>query len=68
MLLKSFEVKQEWVDYNSHMNMAYYVLVFDQALEVALEKFNMGETAAKNLNRTTMVVETNTKYLNEVRL
>ena len=31
MLLKSFEVKQEWVDYNSHMNMAYYVLVFDQA-------------------------------------
>ena len=33
MLLKSFEVKQEWVDYNSHMNMAYYVLVFDQALE-----------------------------------
>ncbi len=68
MLLKSFEVKQEWVDYNSHMNMAYYVLVFDQALEVALEKFNMGESAAKNLNRTTMVVETNTKYLNEVRL
>ena len=67
MLLKSFEVKQEWVDYNSHMNMAYYVLVFDQALEVALEKFNMGETAAKNLNRTTMVVETNTKYLNEVK-
>ncbi len=66
MLLKSFEVKQEWVDYNSHMNMAYYVLVFDQALEVALEKFNMGESAAKNLNRTTMVVETNTKYLNVI--
>ena len=68
MLLKSFVVKKEWVDYNSHMNMAYYVLVFDQALEVALEKFKMGESAAKDLNRTTMVVETNTKYLNEVRL
>ena len=68
MLLKSFLVKKEWVDYNSHMNMAYYVLVFDQALEVALEKFKMGESAAKNLNRTTMVVETNTKYLNEVRI
>ena len=67
MLLKTFEVKQEWVDYNNHMNMAYYVLVFDQAWEVALEKFKMGGTAAKDLNRSTMVVETNTKYLNEVK-
>ena len=49
------------------MNMAYYVLVFDQAWEVALEKFKMGGTAAKQLNRSTMVVETNTKYLNEVK-
>ena len=47
--------------------MAYYVLIFDQALEVALEKFKMGESAAKDLNRSTMVVETNTKYLSEVK-
>ena len=67
MLLKSFSIKQDWVDYNDHMNMAYYVLIFDQALEVALEKFNMGESAAKDLNRSTMVVETNTKYLSEVK-
>ena len=67
MLLKTFEVKKEWVDYNNHMNMAYYVLVFDQAWEVALEKFKMGGTAAKDLHRSTMVVETNTKYLNEVK-
>ena len=67
MLLKTFEVKKEWVDYNNHMNMAYYVLVFDQAWEVALEKFKMGGTSAKDLNRSTMVVETNTKYLNEVK-
>ena len=67
MLLKTFKVKEEWVDYNNHMNMAYYVLVFDQAWEVVLEKFKMGGTTAKNLNRSTMVVETNTKYLNEVK-
>ncbi len=66
MLLKTFEIKKEWVDYNKHMNMAYYVLVFDQAWEVALEKFKMGESAAKNFDRSTMVVETNTKYLKEV--
>ena len=67
MLLKTFAVKKEWVDYNNHMNMAYYVLVFDQAWEVALEKFKMGGTAAKDLNRSTMVVETNTKYVSEIK-
>ncbi len=67
MLLKTFEVKKEWVDYNSHMNMAYYVLIIDRAWEVALEKFKMGANAAKSENRSTMVVETNTKYLNEVK-
>ena len=68
MLLKTFEIKKEWVDYNNHMNMAYYVLVIDRAWEVALEKFKMGANAAKNDKRSTMVVETNTKYLNEVKV
>ena len=67
MLLKNFKVKKEWVDYNDHLNMAYYVLMFDMAWEVALEKFKMGGTAAKNSSRSTMVVETHTAYLNEVR-
>ena len=64
MLLKTFEVKKEWVDYNNHMNMAYYVLVFDQAWEVALEKFKLGGTAEKDLHRGTMVVESNSNFLN----
>ena len=67
VFLKSQKVTKDWVDYNGHMNMAYYVLIFDQAWEVALEKFKMGENAAKSQQRSTMVVETNTKYINEVR-
>ena len=67
MFLKTFEVKKEWIDYNNHMNMAYYVLIIDRAWEVALEKFKMGANSAKNEKRSTMVVETNTKYLNEVK-
>ena len=33
-------IKKEWTDYNQHLNMAYYVLIFDKAWEVILEKFN----------------------------
>ena len=47
--------------------MAYYVLIFDQACEVMLEKFKMGAYSAKKEKRSTMVVETNTKYINEIK-
>ena len=60
-------IKKEWTDYNNHMNMAYYVLVFDQIWELILEKFKMGEQSAKTTNMSTMVVETHTTYNNEVK-
>jgi acyl-CoA thioester hydrolase len=60
-------IKKEWTDYNNHMNMAYYVLVFDQIWEKILEKFKMGELSAKTTNMSTMVVETHTTYNNEVK-
>ena len=65
--LKSQNIIKEWVDYDNHLNMAYYILIFDQALEVLLEKFKMGADSAKNEKRSTMVVETNTKYIKEVK-
>jgi acyl-CoA thioester hydrolase len=60
-------IKKEWTDYNNHMNMAYYVLVFDQIWEIILEKFKMGEQSAKTTNMSTIVVETHTTYNNEVK-
>ena len=60
-------IKKEWTDYNNHMNMAYYVLVFDQIWEIILEKFKMGEQSAKTTKMSTMVVETHTTYDNEVK-
>ena len=60
-------IKSEWTDYNNHLNMAYYVLIFDVAWEVMLKKFNMGEQSAKSSGMSTMVVETNTTYDNEIK-
>ena len=61
-------IKKEWIDYNNHMNMAYYVLVFDDVWEIILKKFQMGENSAKSNNLSTMVVETHTTYNSEVKL
>ena len=60
-------IKKEWTDYNNHMNMTYYVLVFDQLWEIVLAKFKMGEQSAKTSQMSTMVVETHTTYNNEVK-
>ncbi len=60
-------IKKEWTDYNKHMNVAYYVLVFDEAWEVMLQKFKMGENSAKTTEMSTMVVETYITYKNEVK-
>jgi acyl-CoA thioester hydrolase len=60
-------IKKEWTDYNSHMNVAYYVLVFDESWELMLQKFKMGENSAKTTQMSTMAVESHITYDNEVK-
>ena len=67
VLLKTTKIINEWTDYNNHMNLSYYILVFDQAAEKMLSNFKMGEEAAINTKRSTMVVEAHTTYNNEVK-
>ena len=67
LLLKTTKIINDWTDYNGHMNLAYYILVFDQSAEVILSKFKMGEQSAKIEKKSTMVVETHTTYNNEVK-
>ena len=60
-------IKKEWTDYNNHMNVAYYVLVFDESWELMLQKFKMGENSAKITQMSTMAVEPHITYDNEVK-
>ena len=67
MLLATKKIIKEWTDYNGHMNLSYYILVFDIGAEVILSKFKMGEHSAKTTKKSTMVVETHTTYNQEVK-
>ena len=67
VLLTTKKIIKEWTDYNNHMNLSYYILVFDLGAEVFLSKFKMGENSAKTTKKSTMVVETHTTYNNEVK-
>ena len=65
--LTSQKIIKDWTDYNNHMNVAYYVLIFDvYGAEVLMNKFRMGEHSAKTTKKSTMVVESHITYNQEV--
>ena len=68
VFLKTGRVRSEWTDYNGHMNLAYYIHLFDSAWETMLQGFQMGEDSAKLEKRTTFAVESHTTYDMEVKV
>ena len=67
IFLSKQKVIKDWVDYNGHMNVAYYVLIFDvYGGEILMSGFNMGENSAKNTKKSTMVVESHITYNQEL--
>ena len=66
--LNSKKIIKDWTDYNGHMNVAYYVLIFDiYGAEKLMTEFKMGEDSAKTNNKSTMVVESHITYNQEVK-
>jgi len=66
--LAAKKIVKEWTDYNGHMNVAYYVLIFDlYGAEILMNKFKMGEDSAKTEKKSTMVVESHITYNQEVK-
>ena len=68
LYLNSKKIIKDWTDYNGHMNVAYYVLIFDLfGAEILMNKFHMGEESAKSNKKSTMVVESHITYNEEVK-
>lgn len=59
-------VRGEWCDYNGHLNMAYYVLIFDHATDVFHDSLGLDRTYRLETNCSTFAVEIHTTYLAEI--
>ena len=69
ILLSSQKIIKEWIDYNDHMNVSYYLLIFDKyGADVLNNNFKMGEHSAKTTGKSTMIVESNITYNQELKL
>jgi acyl-CoA thioester hydrolase len=61
-------VLQEWLDYNGHLNEAYYVLIFSHATDALLDLIGMDDPWRKQHRLTVYTLETHVRYLREVSL
>lgn len=61
------QVPGEWIDYNGHMNVAYYTMAFDNALDVVLDDhLGVGERQAREARMGPMALQTQIHYLGEL--
>tara|TARA_X000001036_G_scaffold252068_1_gene234657 strand:- start:583 stop:1053 length:471 start_codon:yes stop_codon:yes gene_type:complete len=69
ILLSSKSIIKDWIDYNDHMNVSYYLLIFDKyGADILNDTFKMGEHSAKTTGKSTMIVESNITYNQELKL
>jgi acyl-CoA thioester hydrolase len=59
-------VEPQWIDYNGHLNMAYYNVLFDRALDEIYEMLGVGPSYLARHHHTTMTAEAHVRYLREI--
>ena len=60
-------VAPEWIDYNGHMNVAYYVLVFDRATDRLFDYLGVGEDYRRTTHHSIFALEAHVTYARELR-
>jgi len=65
--INELQVLPEWIDHNQHMNVAFYVLIFDQSLDELLDHIELTRDYRKQSGNTVFVLETHVCYLQEVK-
>ncbi len=61
-------VQPEWIDYNGHLNMAYYNVLFDRSIDEFFAMLGIGSDYLRRRNKSTMTAECHVRYLREIHV
>ena len=61
-------VRPDWIDSNGHLNLAYYVVMFDHATDALYEALDIGQAYRERTGNSCFTAETHTIYERELRL
>jgi acyl-CoA thioester hydrolase len=59
-------VEPGWIDYNGHLNMAYYNVLFDRAVDELYELAGIGQRYLKDSHCSFFTAEVHIRYLREL--
>jgi acyl-CoA thioester hydrolase len=59
-------VEPGWIDYNGHLNMAYYNVLFDRAVDEVYEVLGLGLSYVETTKHSTLTAEVHVRYLREL--
>jgi acyl-CoA thioester hydrolase len=59
-------VEDRWIDYNGHLNMAYYNVLFDRAVDEAYELIGIGADYVEKRRHSLYTAEVHLRYLREL--
>jgi len=62
------DIEPGWIDYNGHLNMAYYSVLFDRACDDLWDQIGFGTDYIAATNHTTFMAEFHIRYLRELKL
>ena len=68
MRIAEGRVIENWIDYNDHMNMAYYVQCFEESSDFILEYFDLGYNYAISRKKGVFVIKCEINYKKEIKL
>ena len=59
-------IEADWIDYNGHLNMAYYNVLFDRGVDHVYDQIGIGADYVKNGGGSCFTMEVHVNYLNEL--
>ncbi|MEA2944339.1 MAG: acyl-CoA thioester hydrolase [Bradyrhizobium sp.] len=62
------QIEPRWIDYNGHLNMAYYNVMFDRAIDELWLRLGIGPSYMKERHSSTFTAECHVRYLREIHL
>ena len=62
------QIEPQWIDYNGHLNMAYYNVMMDRAIDEMWLQLGIGPTYLKERHGSTFTAEAHVRYLREIHL
>jgi acyl-CoA thioester hydrolase len=65
--LYAASVRPEWIDRNGHLNLAYYVVLFDHATDLLFDALGIGAAYSERSGNSLFVAETHILYERELR-